>query len=156
MLFGFMSTKPKNRRSQRIVAEIRSAVASGGRLTGKGREGTFWVDGNVPYPNMDGGYVDVSFFFFFFLAALQQIEFPGQESDLSCSCYPGCSCGNSGSLTQGFVDQTLVPALPKGRQSCCTTAGTPMWMCFFKLLNCALKICALLYESLSQQKERRT
>ena len=37
------------------------------------------------------------FFFFFFLTTPQHMEFPGQGSDLSCSC--NLSCSTAGSLT---------------------------------------------------------
>ena len=37
--------------------------------------------------------------FFFFLAALRHMEFPGQGSDLSCSCNLSSICGNAKSVT---------------------------------------------------------
>ena len=37
-------------------------------------------------------------FVFVFLAALKHLEFQGQRSDPSHSCYLHCNCGNSGSF----------------------------------------------------------
>ena len=37
--------------------------------------------------------------FFLLLATLQNMEFPGKGSDLSCRCSLCCSCGNAGFLT---------------------------------------------------------
>ena len=47
--------------------------------------------------------------FFFFLAALQHMESPGQESDLSHSCNLSCSGCNAGSLTH-CAGQGIEPA----------------------------------------------
>lgn len=44
-----------------MVTEIRSVVAAGGELTGKGHEGTFWMDGHVLYLDLGGGRMDVIF-----------------------------------------------------------------------------------------------
>ena len=67
-----------------------------------------------------------------FPSSPQHMEFPGQGSDLRCSCNLSRSCGITSSLTHsaGPGNRTWVPALPRHHQSRCTTAGTPQGVLF--------------------------
>jgi len=71
----------------------------------------------------------VFFFFLPFLAAKQHMEFLGQGSDPSHSCYLSRSCGNAGAFNPPCParDQARVLALQRRHQSCCATAGTPTY-----------------------------
>ena len=51
------------------------------------------------YPSIYYRTMTITDSFFFFLAILWQIGFPGQGSDLSCSCHLGCSCHKAWPLT---------------------------------------------------------
>ena len=67
----------------------------------------------------------------------QQMELPGQRSDLSCSHNLSHSCGNAGPLTHCWArDQTCILALPRRHQSHYATAGFKGF-CF--VLFCFLK-----------------
>ena len=51
---------------------------------------------------------------FFFLADCRHMEFPGQGSEVNCSCNLFCSCGNAGSLTHRVkLGLTLLPRTPE-------------------------------------------
>ena len=65
------------------------------------------------------------FVFFLFLDAPWHMEFPGQGSDLSCSCSLRHSCSNTGSfnLLCRTGAQTCILVLQRRCQSHCTTAG---------------------------------
>ena len=65
-------------------------------------------------------------FFSSFLAIHKHMEFPGQGSDLSCSCDLRCSCCNAGSFNPlcQARDRTCILALQRHHQYHCTTLGT--------------------------------
>ena len=62
-----------------------------------------------------------------FLAALQQMEFPGQGWDQHCSFDLSHSCSNARSFNPlcQAKDRTFVPVFQRCHQSHCATAGTP-------------------------------
>ena len=89
-------------------------------------------------------YPFINFFsfiiFIFFLAALRHMEFPGQGSDLSCSCDLSCICSNARSLTHcagpGIepVSQSApkMPAIPL-----CQSRNSHKFFFFFGLFKVA-------------------
>ena len=80
------------------------------------------------YPLQSNGREVKSFFFlsFPFLAPSQNMEFPGQRSDLSCSCDQHSSCGNPRSFSPlcRVENQTCILALQRRCPSHCTPEGT--------------------------------
>ena len=83
--------------------------------------------GSFPYGVSASQKLFLKFIYFPFLAASRHMEFPGQGSDLSCSCNLLHSCGNTRSFKPLCWAEGITSVLVL--QKCCrsryTTAGTP-------------------------------
>ena len=94
------------------------------------------------YPSLSQLFFLVLFCFVFsFLATSQHMEFPGQGSYPSHSCYLHCRCGNVRSLTH-----CANPAIEPVTWCCRDTAEptAPQWELFNALLNAKESLCPLM------------